>query len=46
MAVRWYVVNVYSGSEKKVAESLREQATLKKMDDKILEVFVPTEKCG
>lgn len=43
MAVRWYVVNVYSGSEKKVAESLREQATLKKMDDKILEVFVPTE---
>ena len=43
MAVRWYVVNVYSGSEKKVAESLREQATLKKMDDKIIEVFVPTE---
>ena len=43
MAVRWYVVNVYSGSEKKVAESLREQATLKKMEDKILEVFVPTE---
>lgn len=43
MTARWYVVNVYSGSEKKVAELLREQATLKKMDDKILEVFVPTE---
>ena len=43
MTARWYVVNVYSGSEKKVAESLREQATLKKMEDKILEVFVPTE---
>ena len=43
MAARWYVVNVYSGSEKKVAESLHEQATLKKMEDKILEVFVPTE---
>ena len=43
MTARWYVVNVYSGSEKKVAESLREQATLKTMDDKILEVFVPTE---
>ena len=43
MSARWYVVNVYSGSEKKVAESLREQATLKKMEDKILEVFVPTE---
>ena len=43
MAARWYVVNVYSGSEKKVAESLREQAVLKKMEDKILEVLVPTE---
>lgn len=44
MAARWYVVNVYSGSEKKVAESLREQAVLKKMEDKILEVLVPTEE--
>ena len=37
-------INVYSGSEKKVAESIREQAVLKKMDDKILEVLVPTEQ--
>ena len=44
MAARWYVVNVYSGSEKKVAESLREQAVLKKMEDRILEVLVPTEE--
>ncbi len=44
MAARWYVVNVYSGSEKKVAESLREQAVLKKMEDKILDVLVPTEE--
>lgn len=43
MTAHWYVVNVYSGSEKKVAESLREQAVLKKMEDKILEVLVPTE---
>ena len=43
MAARWYVVNVYSGSEKKVAESLKEQAVLKKMEDKILDVLVPTE---
>lgn len=44
MAARWYVVNVYSGSEKKVAESLKEQAILKKMEDKILDVLVPTEE--
>ena len=43
MAARWYVVNVYSGSEKKVADSLKEQAVLKKMEDKILDVLVPTE---
>lgn len=43
MAARWYVLHVYSGSEKKVAESIKEQAVLKKMEDKILEVLVPTE---
>lgn len=44
MAARWYVVNVYSGSEKKVAESLKEQAVTKKMEDKIIDVLVPTEE--
>jgi len=44
MAARWYVVNVYSGSEKKVANSMKEQAVLKKMEDKILDVLVPTEE--
>ena len=43
MTARWYVVNVYSGSEKKVAESLKEQIVLKNMQDRILDVFVPTE---
>ena len=43
MTARWYVVNVYSGSEKKAAESIREQSVLKKTEDKILEVLVPTE---
>ena len=44
MDARWYVINVYSGSEKKVAESIREQAILKKMEDKIFEVMIPTEE--
>lgn len=43
MTARWYVVNVYSGSEKKVADSIREQAMLKKMEDKIFDVLVPME---
>ncbi len=44
MTARWYVVNVYSGSEKKVAASLKEQAVLKNLEDKILDVLVPTEE--
>ena len=44
MAARWYVVNVHSGSEKKVAESIKEQAVVKKMEDKILDILVPTEE--
>lgn len=43
MTARWYVINVYSGSEKKVADSIKEQAILKKMEDKILDVLVPME---
>lgn len=44
MDARWYVVNVHSGSEKKVAESIKEQAVLKKMEDKIFDILVPTEE--
>lgn len=44
MTAKWYVVHVHSGSEKKVAESIKEQAILKKMEEKILEVLVPIEQ--
>jgi transcriptional antiterminator NusG len=41
---RWYVVNVYSGFEKKVAEHIREQAAKKGLADQIEAVLVPTEE--
>ena len=44
MAQRWYVVHVYSGFERKVAESILEQAVKKGLDDRIAEVSVPTEE--
>ena len=44
MAGKWYVLQVYSGFENKVAQSIREQATQKKMSDKIEEVLVPMEE--
>lgn len=43
MALQWYVVHVYSGFEKKVAEAIREQAERKKLGSYIGEVLVPTE---
>ena len=44
MAKRWYVVNVFSGSEKKVAQAIREQAETRGLDDLIEDVMVPTEE--
>ena len=44
MAQHWYVIHAYSGFEKKVAESIREQADLKGMGDLVAEVLVPTEE--
>ncbi len=44
MASRWYVLHVYSGFEKKVAQSIREQAKQKALDDKIEQVMVPVEE--
>ena len=44
MAKRWYVVHVYSGFEKKVAQSIKEQAEQKGLADRFDEVLVPTEE--
>jgi transcriptional antiterminator NusG len=44
MTKHWYVIHVYSGFEKKVAESIREQAEQKGMADKFDEVLVPVEE--
>ena len=44
MTARWYVVHVYSGFERKVAQSIREQAQQKGMADQFVEVLVPTEE--
>jgi transcriptional antiterminator NusG len=43
MAAQWYVIHVYSGFEKKVASSIKEQAQQKGMADQIEEVMVPTD---
>jgi transcriptional antiterminator NusG len=41
---RWYVIHVYSGFEKKVAQSIREQAAQHGMADRFDEILVPTEE--
>ncbi len=44
MAARWYVIHVYSGFEKKVAQTIREQADAQGIGHLIEEVVVPTEE--
>jgi len=44
VTARWYVIHVYSGFETKVAQSIREQAKQKGMEDLIVDVQVPTEE--
>ena len=44
MAMRWYVVHVYSGSEKRVVEAINDQIVRKGMQDYFEEVLMPTEE--
>ena len=44
MAMRWYIVHVYSGFEKKVEQAIREQAQIKGLAERFEEVLVPSEE--
>jgi transcriptional antiterminator NusG len=44
VAKRWYIVHAYSNFEKKVKESILEQAQSRGLSDEIEDVLVPTEK--
>ncbi|MGH6719566.1 MAG: transcription termination/antitermination protein NusG [Alphaproteobacteria bacterium] len=44
MAIRWYIIHCYSGFEKKVAQSIREQSAAQGMSDLFEDIVVPTEE--
>ena len=44
MTKRWYIVHAYSNFERKVADSIREQAKQRGLSDLFEDVMVPKEK--
>ena len=44
MNYKWYVIHVYSGSEKRVKDTIEEQMVTKNMSSFIEEILVPTEE--
>jgi len=44
MTARWYIIHVYSGFEKKVMTSIREQALQKGLGEQFEEIMVPMEE--
>jgi transcription termination/antitermination protein NusG len=44
MTARWYIIHVYSGFEKKVMTSVREQAAQKGLSEQFEEIMVPMEE--
>jgi len=41
---RWYVVHTYSGHESKVAHALQQRVEAMELEDKILEILIPTQE--
>lgn len=41
---KWYVVHTYAGQETKVSTNLKQRIAVQGLDDKILEIFIPTAK--
>jgi transcriptional antiterminator NusG len=44
MTAQWYIIHVYSGFEKKVVQSIKEQAQQQGLEPLFEEVMVPTEE--
>ncbi len=44
MAMRWYVLHVYSGFETKVSDAIHEKARKQGLEDKVGDILVPTEE--
>lgn len=44
MAMRWYVIHVYSGFENKVAQAIEESARKRNLEEEFDQVLVPSEE--
>ena len=42
--MNWYIVQAYSGFEKKVVESIKEELKKNKLSEKLEEILVPTHQ--
>lgn len=43
-AAKWYIIHTYSGYENKVAQDIEKVVAVRKLEDLILEIRIPTEK--